>query len=166
MKKIPLFLIVFVLTSSFGGVPENPYTEYVPILMSREQLESSVVAEAPHPQPAMGKICLYGDLLLVNEPFKGVHLYDNTNPEAPQALAFIRIPGCQDIHVSRGFLYADNAVDLIVADLNNPADIRVTSRTRNIFRESPPPDWGRLPASYLPENRPANMVLVAWKRKQ
>jgi hypothetical protein len=53
----------------------------VPIYLEMSDVRARTITIAP-PQELEnpGKIYLYGDYLLINEPTKGIHILDNTNP--------------------------------------------------------------------------------------
>jgi hypothetical protein len=68
-----------------------------------------------------GKIYTYGKYLLVNELKEGIHVYDNTNPQFPIVLGFLRILGNTDMAIKDNVLYADhmgNLVALTIADFS------------------------------------------------
>jgi hypothetical protein len=80
-----------------------------------------------------GKIYFKDDYLFINEYMKGVHIYDNSNPSLPTAVAFINIPGNVDIVIRNNYLYADSYIDLVVIDISdfiNPVEI---DRKTDIF---------------------------------
>jgi hypothetical protein len=80
-----------------------------------------------------GKIYLYGDYLLINEPQEGIHILDNTNPSSPINLNFIPIEGNVDLAVNNSMLYADNYVDLLVFDISNIRSIKQVERVKDVF---------------------------------
>jgi hypothetical protein len=155
------FLVV--LTTSFD---REPYVEtnYTAILMTRDELEKSIGWQAPQPITVIGKIYKKDHWILITEKFKGIHLIDNSDPTAPKNTGFIRVPGCIDIAVKEGSLYADNSVDLVTIDMAYLPEIRVTSRIRNIFPEPFPPDLLYMPAKFRPGNRPGNTIIVEWEK--
>jgi len=170
MKKLFLYFL-FTLTSIGTGIllsSSEPviYGEYAPVYMDRSEMESAVKMEAAQPLHSTGKIYLYGQYILVNEKFKGIHVIDNINPEAPQNIAFLHIDGCIDMAMKSNVLYADNAIDLIaLKTTDNFASVQVTQRIRNIFPETESPDggWSHF---YVNKFRPVNGILVAWKKKR
>jgi hypothetical protein len=128
--------------------------------MERSELEESVVfinegQDLVNP----GKIYIYGKYILVNEPYKGVHVIDNTTPKTPKNIAFITAPGCLDMAVKDGILYLDNAVDLVAFDLKNRV---VANRIRNIL---PPPSSPDNIHYYNAEAASKGLILVEWKKK-
>jgi len=141
------------------------YGNYSPIYMDRTAMESAVKMEAAQPLRTTGKIYIYGQYILVNEKFKGIHVIDNSNPAAPQNIAFLHIDGCIDMAMKNNVLFADNAIDLIaLKTTDNFASVQVTERIRNIFPEVESPDRYWSPY-YVNQFRPKNGILVAWKKK-
>lgn len=69
-----------------------------------------------------GKIYIYGKYLLINEMKEGIHVYDNSNPQAPVVTGFIRVLGNTDMAIKDGVLYVDhmgNLVALTVTDFTS-----------------------------------------------
>ena len=140
----------------------NP-SGYVPIFMTRDEMERAVRLESPRPMLEPGKIYYKNPYLLIVEKYKGVHIFDNTNPENPNKIGFLHIDGIRDMAMKDDVLYADNSVDLIAVQINASAtSAMVTKRLKNYFQEMLPPDGMPL-ASYSYKNRPANSILVGWK---
>jgi hypothetical protein len=169
MKK-PLFSLFFILICIGTGIllsSSEPvyYGEYSPVYMERAAMENAVKIEVAQPLHSTGKIYIYGQYILVNEKFKGIHVIDNTNPASPQNIAFLHIDGCIDMAMKNNVLYADNAVDLIALKTSdNFASVQVTERIKNIFPETESPDryWSMYTVNQF---RPKNGILVAWKKK-
>jgi len=107
------------------------YKTYKPVYMSYEELRNSVRSETAKALQHPGKIYLKGSYIFVNEMDKGIHVIDNSNPVSPQNIAFINIPGNQDIAAWGEVLYADSYTDLLALDISNPRNIQVLSRTEN-----------------------------------
>lgn len=147
-----------------GTDPGPPQPSYRPVLMSRQQLETSVAGEAPRALQVPGKIFVSSRYLFVNERYQGIHIYDNADPAKPVEVQFLRIPGNVDLAVRGALLYADNGPDLVVVDISDPTRTRVVGRTRNALPElAAPVRLFSLPAEYQPANRPANTVIVGWE---
>ena len=169
MRVLHLLLpgLSLLLGGCFGNAvgPTEPVPSYRPILMSRQQLEASVGPQAPRPLQVPGKILVNNRYLFVNEQYQGIHIYDNLDPAQPVEVQFLRIPGNVDLAVRGSLLYADNGPDLVVVDVGNPAQARVVGRTRNALPEleAPVRRFSLLP-QYEPANRPANTVVVGWKK--
>ncbi|WP_231490999.1 LVIVD repeat-containing protein [Pedobacter sp. Leaf170] len=82
-----------------------------------------------------GKIYIYNDYLFINEPNKGIHIYNNANPNAPVNLAFLQIPGNVDLAISNNVLYADSYVDLLAFDITSVANIKQIKRLPDVFKQ-------------------------------
>jgi len=159
LKKLfflaPLLLL---FTSSYTS------SSYTPILMDRAMLETSVaMAGMAKPITNPGKICIYKQWVLLVEKYKGIHLIDNTDPAKPVRRDFLRIPGCIDIAVGHGIIYADNAVDLVGVSVNfSTLKAHEVCRQKGILPEIVSP-YGYIPSAFSRRNRPANTEIVGWK---
>ncbi len=164
MKKIYylILLIPFVLTSSVSEF-YNP-SEYFPVLMERTELEKSVFVRETQEIKNTGKIYYKDNIIYLNELYKGIHVIDNSDPATPIIIAFINIPGCVDIVIKNNSLLADNAIDLVSIDLSNGVqNLTITSRVKNVFPESTPPDMDYIPSAFNHSNRPDNTIIVGWE---
>ncbi|WP_299759653.1 hypothetical protein [uncultured Pontibacter sp.] len=167
IKRVKTFLLLLMLPllcSCPGSVDPLPDSAYSPILMSRQQLEASILKTEPRTISNAGKIYLYGNHILVNEQYKGVHIIDNQNPKAPVNVAFIQVPGCIDMAVKDNILYVDNAVDLVAINLGELNDIKVAKRVRNALPALLPPD--NFTVGYSMAGAPEDAVIVGWELKK
>ena len=136
MNTKNLFLICIAIT--FWSC-NNDNTEYeiinvaTPEIMSKAEFRSSVEVLPPQNIDESGKIYAYNDYIFVNDEFQGVHIIDNTYPESPSALAFLKIPGNVDISIKNNYLYADSSIDLVVFDISNINDIQPIARLEDVF---------------------------------
>lgn len=154
-------LSLFFLSSCLSPYEDDIYRvepNYRPVLMDRNELENSVKLIDPQPITNFGKIYRYGDLLFINEQFEGIHIINNADPVNPVNTGFISIPGNIDIAIKDDYIYADNAVDLIVISYDG-LNVQVVDRNREIFPELSSPDGYY--SSDL-ENRPENTVIIKW----
>ncbi len=165
MKRLLFLPVLAVLCTSYSTTYTPELTNYIPIMMARTELNNSVAFLPSRPLKTTGKIYKFDDVLFAIEPYKGVHVYDNSNLSSPVDKGFIRIPGCVDITIKDGLMYADNAVDLVTIDINDVYHPKVVDRQMDIFPEMLPPDRMDMPASYSKEKRPAGLVIVGWKSK-
>lgn len=165
MRRLTIFLFLFVvLTSTDRDDFYNP-SGYFPILMEREQLEKSIIYREAQEIINPGKIYYKDGFIFLNEKYKGIHVIDNSNPADPQNIGFINIPGCIDIAIKNTSLMADNAVDLVTVDIQSFPQISVINRIRNAFPESTPPGETYIPYMFSSGNRPDNTIIVGWERK-
>ena len=85
-----------------------------------------------------------GNYIFVNEYRSGVHVIDNTDPSAPEIVAFIEISGNVDMAVRGTTLYADSYVDLVAIDISDPFQATEVGRLTDVFpyyERFPSVDW-------------------------
>lgn len=134
MKKIVILLSVVFLWSC-----KSDDTEYatlnvaVPQVVSKEEFRNLVEVQSPKPIKDAGKIYTYGDYIFVSDRYEGVHVINNVNPSAPSFVAYIKIPGNEDISIKNNFLYADSAIDLVVFDISDITNIQLVSQLEEVF---------------------------------
>jgi len=142
MKKkalLILSLISLVLFSCNNDSDDSEFADYLvarPLVMSRTEFANSVDVIAPLPIDESGKIYAYQDYIFINDKYKGVHVIDNSNPESPQKISFIKIAGNVDISIKDNYLYADSITDLIVLDISDINNIQIVNRLENVLREN------------------------------
>lgn len=160
---ILLHLLVSMVSCKDSSIEYRKYTANVPQYMSYDEMRKPVKATAANPIQASGKIYIQGNYLFVNEKYKGIHVFDNSNPESPVNLAFLDIPGNVDLAVRGNYLYADNYVDLVVldiSDLNNPVE---AARIKDIFPYTIPETTEVYPIANINQ---AEGVIVGWQVKE
>lgn len=129
-----VFISVFLLTGCDKVDEKTLYRTIVPIYEKMSTIRSQgVTVRAPQNIEDFGKIYLYQDYLFINEPQKGIHIYDNSNPKQPFAVSFLNIPGNVDMAVKDNILYADSYVDLLAFDLSNPSNPILKNRNEEVF---------------------------------
>jgi hypothetical protein len=111
----------------------SSYTLYEPVFGSMTSLRLEVEVLPPQRRESQGKIYIYGDYLLLGDPGKGIHIFDNKDKTNPQAISFVNIPGNVDMAVKDGRLYADSYVDLLVFRITDPGNITLLNRLENVF---------------------------------
>ena len=162
MRRFAFFLSLLLFS---GCYYVEPTTYYTPVLIQRSELENSITYAVPRNVTNPGKIYTYQNYIFINELYLGVHVINNLNPELPENIGFITIPGNVDIAIKDNILYADNAVDLITVDLSNMATPTVLSRKRKVFPEPTPPDLGFIPEEFNEANRPEDTIIIKWEKK-
>ncbi len=159
-------LLQFFISSCFNSDIDEPIpfsgSAYQPLIMERNNLENSITFIENRPLASAGKIYSYGKYILINEKYEGVHIFDNADPRNPVKTGFIKIPGCIDMAVKEGVLYADNAIDLVAININKLPEISLEKRIKGIFPELAAPDLGYVPYEHTIDNRPENTVIVKW----
>lgn len=130
----------FSLNSCLKDSCENVYTyqRFDPFYVKPELLRQKIAASVSKELVTTGKIYVYGDYLLINEPDLGIHVVDNKIPSSPKFISFLKIPGNSDLAVRNGLLYADSYIDLVILDLKNPLDVKEVYRVESAF-----PSYGK-----------------------
>jgi len=109
------------------------YISYNPIYASMAKLRTQVDVLPPQPRESQGKIYVFGEYLLLSDPGKGIHIFNNSDNTNPTAISFINIPGNVDMAVRGNKLYADSYFDLLVFDFLDPTNISLSNRVENTF---------------------------------
>lgn len=167
MKKIINTLTILVIGLTLNSCTPNEYepiyiSNYQPVLMQYDELvKLGVSYESPKNLNQTGKIVAKNNFLYVNEPYKGVHIIDNTNPKKPIKLGFIKILGCIDLDVNGSILYVDSAQDLLAIDISDYTKPKIISRKKDVFSELDAPDQYIIENEYK-SDRPANTVVIGY----
>lgn len=138
----------------------------VPVLLSKAEYRALVKIEPPQPIMESGKIYAYNNYIFVSDKFLGVHVIDNTDPSSPQPLAFIKIPGNEDLAVKDNFLYADSSIDLMVFNISNISNIQQVETLEDVFYtydyQFPPNIWNLDMSNYNSDTH----IIVGWDIKK
>lgn len=165
MKTIKSIIIAFTALLFVSCMDE--YTEEFignsPIYLSYEDLRASVVKTEAQELVNPGKIYFKDNYLFVNEAFKGIHIIDMSNPENPQNISFIEIPGNVDMAIKNNTLYADSYIDLVaidISDINNPQEIE---RVEDVLPYTLPPIDEGFKVAEIDEDKG---VVADWETKK
>lgn len=109
----------------------------VPQLKSLSELRGSVSITAARQTASEGKIYVAQDYLFYIAKEQGIHIFDNSNPAAPQNISYINIEGVHDIAVKGNYLYADNYVDLLVFDISDISNITLVQTIGEVLEYLP-----------------------------
>ncbi len=136
MKKARLILFGSLFLLGCDKIEQKgQYLAQVPVFETMESIRAKANAiSTPRTITQAGKIYIYQDYLFINEPNKGIHIYNNTDPSKPKAISFLNIPGNVDLAVQEGRLYADSFADLLTFDLADPTAPRLLARNENVFK--------------------------------
>jgi len=156
---IPL-TVTLMLQSCFYTIDDNSpryYASYEPVYMSRQQLENSIKMSEPRSMTKAGKIYVKDQYIFITDENKGFHIYDNSNPNAPQLKGFLEVPGATDMAIKNNTIYINQAVDLVAVTVNNTT-VNVHKRIPNTFPQKLSPDG----SGYY--NSGENEIIVDWKK--
>ncbi len=131
------FLSIFALFFSCDDSETRFETRIVAnaVLENKDVIRASISVESERPINESGKIYTYVNYVFVNDRNLGVHVIDNRNPENPQKIAFLKIPGNVDIEVRNDILYADSYTDLVLFDISNIDAITFIERYEDVFND-------------------------------
>ena len=137
-KFTHILLYTAIISIVFSGCTDtcevtHTYVSYQPVYTSITDIRESLNTEPARDINNPGRIYYKDQYLYINEAGKGIHVIDNRNPNSPQKLSFINIPGNFDLAAKGNFLYADSYVDLVVLDISNPANITEVNRLNEVF---------------------------------
>ncbi|MGN0004096.1 MAG: LVIVD repeat-containing protein [Sphingobacterium composti] len=140
MNLIKSFLFLGLAIGCLSGcdkVERNTYYKVsLPVLEKMADIRAkSLTTVAPKPLTESGKIYIFKDYLFINEPLKGIHIYNNSNPATPKPISFLNIPGNVDMAVKDNVLYADSFVDLLTFDLSHPDKPTLLNRIEDVFKQ-------------------------------
>lgn len=136
MKKILLVLhaaFTLIISGCFKDDCKSVRRIYKPVYKTLTQIRADMKGGAEKPITAVGKIYLYNNYIFLNEPDKGIHVIDNSNPAHPENISFINIPGNYDLAIQGNFLYADSYSDLVVFDISDPVHAVSKEFENNVF---------------------------------
>lgn len=96
----------------------------------------AIEVTTPVPIENSGKIYAYKNYIFVNDINRGFHILDNSNPETPTNIGFIKLEGNNDISIKDDRLFADSYGDLVVMDISDINNIKEANRMENaIYQE-------------------------------
>jgi hypothetical protein len=163
-KKIITLLILIVGLNACMDKYTEVFTANSPVYMSYEDLREAVKITESRVLQNTGKIYFKDGYIFVNEELKGIHIIDNQNPENPENIGFIEIPGNVDIAIKDDILYADSYVDLLaidISDINNPTEV---NRVEDVFPyTTPKPENEDYPLAKIEEEKG---VVIDWEVKK
>jgi hypothetical protein len=139
MKILKSVLAMAVLVSLFSCEKKDEFAEYIvarPLVMSKADFENSVDILPPRPIDESGKIYAYQNYIFINDKYEGIHVIDNSNPAAPQKIAYITIAGNVDISIKDDVLYADSITDLVILDISNISNIQEVTRLKDVLQDN------------------------------
>ena len=110
------------------------YVAFEPVYKRIDEMRKPATYTAAKSLTAPGKIFYYKGYLLINEMHQGVHVIDNKDPEHPNNIGFIEVPGNLDMAVHDDILYVDSYLDLVAIDVTNPLAPVEVSRVEDVFQ--------------------------------
>lgn len=121
MKYTLLILIIVTIFSS--GCYDDPRDEirivrgYAPIYFNVDIGDN--ISAPPRPYDELVNFVLYKDLILMVENAEGVHVINNANPNAPEDLGFLNMPGTIGLVVKEDQAIIATTNQLISVNISN-----------------------------------------------
>ena len=129
------FLLIFALLLS-GCMKDKITRTYqirTPVYEVLAKFRQSIKSQAATDIVNTGKITVAGNYIFLSEPYKGIHVINNSNPSSPKNVSFINIPGNEDMAITGNTLYADSYGDLVTFDITDPLNAVAKNFAVNVF---------------------------------
>lgn len=110
------------------------FVRFDPVYKLPADVRVGMSTEGPRALRETGKIYVFGQYLFINERNEGIHVVDNSNPAAPQQIAFWSIPGNGDMAIRGQYLYANQYVDLLTIDISDLQNPHIVCRSESAFQ--------------------------------
>lgn len=139
MKYCSLLLLISIACLCFNSCLKDTttkhYVYFKPVYKPKEEVKAAMKTGPAQDIQHPGKLFVKGNYIFLNELDKGVHIIDYSNPHDPKNIAFVAIPGNEDIAVEGDYLYADLYADLVTFNITNPTDIKLVDTDEGAFPE-------------------------------
>jgi len=130
---LTIVIICCFLSCAADDVQFEAVTVANSVLGTKTTIRDQIGVEGPTNILTSGKIFVYENYVFVNDKNRGIHVINNENPLAPEKIAFIKIPGNEDVEIKNDILYADNYTDLILFDMSDINDIERIQIYEDVF---------------------------------
>lgn len=166
-KPVGLLLgccILFCTPGCFKDRITKTYTVISPVYTPIATILAGINGNPAQTFNSVGKVYIKDQYIYVNDPAKGIHIIDNSDPTHPVQTAFLNIPGNWDMAIKGNMLYADLSSELLAIDISNPRQVQVTGRVHNLFSNMVSIGNGQVESfsSYMGDS---NLVLTGWTQK-
>jgi hypothetical protein len=128
-----LFLLAFLFTGCMKDKITKTYKISTPIFEVLTKFREEIKSQPATGIVVAGKMTVDGNYIYLSEPYKGIHVIDNSDPSSPKNVSFINIPGNEDMAITGKTLYADAYGDLVTFDISNPLDVVAKNFAANVF---------------------------------
>jgi hypothetical protein len=162
-KIIPIIPVCIFISFFLFSCEDSTYKEYkgyAPVYLTYDNLRKSVKIEQKADLKKPGKIYFKDNFIFIIEALQGIHVFDNTDPSAPQWKNFVAVPGVIDMAISGSFMFADSYVDVVILDLADIANIQEVGRMKDIIPYTIPKTGTDYPMGQVDKNRG---VVISWE---
>ena len=165
MKYLLLFICLITLQSCIYWGSDDEIvvgSGYTPITVSREIFESTIELQQNRPVINAGKIYVKDDFLFINEDKEGFHIYNNEDPQTPESISFLKVPGSTDLAVRGNVLFVHHFIDLLSIEYNfNTNEIINITRIPDVFPQLNSPDGYEAAFFDIPEDK----IIIGYEPK-
>ncbi|MDP9041796.1 MAG: hypothetical protein M3N30_07425 [Bacteroidota bacterium] len=127
------FITAFLFSGCMKDKITRTYKISTPVYEVLTKFREGIKSGQPVAVSSPGKITIAGKYIYLSEPYKGIHIIDNSNPSNPKNVSFINIHGNEDIAITGNTLYADAYGDLVSFDISDPLNVVAKNFATNIF---------------------------------
>jgi hypothetical protein len=137
-KKISLLFVVVIgcmllLPGCLKDHVTEKYQLYEPVYALKSTVLAGINGDPGTPVSQAGQIYVKGSYIYLNDPEKGIHIIDNSDPAHPVQTAFLNIPGNLNIGIRNNILYADMYADVLSIDISNVHQVKILGMLRSFF---------------------------------
>ncbi len=154
IQYLILCLLLVGCTIENPQFPSETVQGYRPIYAA----PSLITFELPRPIQNPGKVHLYKNYILIGDLKKGIHFIDNSDPENPTAVGFLRIEENVDYFLKGDALFIDHQNNLVSLNISNLNAIQEISRVDTWSPIVPP-----IERNYFECVDPRRGVVVDWE---
>lgn len=139
----------FLFQACLKDTVATKYKVYIPVYTLKSTVLASINSPASQPINKAGQLYIKDKYIYLNEPEKGIHVIDNSDPTHPSPIAFLAIPGNDNVAIRGNILYADMYNDLLALDITDPRHAIIVGSLHNAF-------------PYRSYSSDSNFVLTKW----
>ena len=138
-RQYPLAVLSFLgialllLVSGCEKNHERLYAVYDPIYISHDSALAAINGKTSQGMINPRKVYVTDAYIFISDSSRGIHIFDNRNPTHPVKVAFLAIPGNQDIAVKGNTLYADMFSELLAIDISDMHHVKITGELPHLF---------------------------------
>jgi hypothetical protein len=157
-------LLIFLISGCMKDKITRTYKISTPIYEVLSTFREKIKSLPAVPVETTGKLTVMGKYIFLSEPYKGIHVIDNSNPSNPKNISFINIPGNEDMAIRGNTLYADAYGDLVTFDISDPQNVAAKNFAANVFPDRSIYNFGgMIPGAYI--NPDSVNVIIGWTTK-
>lgn len=132
-KCLVVILCIINMSCTDDCETTRTYRTTVSKIITVDEIRNGIEPQGPQELINLGKIYAKDNYIFINELKKGLHIIDNSDPQKPVNIAFLKIPGVIDMAVKDNILYTDSYMDILTFDIADPKAIKLTGRVKDVF---------------------------------